>query len=123
MSMKAGSSWPKLAAAVPSFDKGFRKMIGEMFPTKQDELRPLPDDHPIWQVRFKLCSSETHRLWGIRRGDRTVVIYSPTDLSCYWNESGIDPANAAVIKAIRVGQNAIDYATGRKLPPDKLSER
>ena len=33
------------------------------------------------------------------------------------------PANPAVIKAIRVGQNVIDYATGRKLPPDKLSER
>jgi hypothetical protein len=93
-----------------------------MFPAKHDELRPLPDDHPNWQARFQL-TPQTHRLWGIRRGDRTVVIYSPTDLSCFWNGSELNPANPAVIKAIRVGQNAIDYATGRKLPPDKLSER
>jgi RNA polymerase sigma factor (sigma-70 family) len=104
------------------FDKGFKKLMGEMFPAKHDELRPLPDDHPIWQARFQL-TPQTHRLWGIRRGDRTVVIYSPTDLSCFWNGSELNPANPAVIKAIRVGQNAIDYATGRKLPPDKLSER
>ncbi len=104
------------------FDKGFRKLIEEMFPAQQDELRPLPDDHPIWQARFQL-TPQTYRLWGIRRGARTAVMYSPTDLSCYWNESETNSANAAVVKAIRVGQNAIDYATGRKLPPDKLSER
>ena len=30
--------------------------------------------------------------------------------------------NPAVIKAISVGENVIDYVTGRQLPPDKLSE-
>jgi hypothetical protein len=33
------------------------------------------------------------------------------------------PENPAVIKAQRVGQNVIDYATGRELPPDKLAPR
>ena len=52
-----------------------------------------------------------------------MVIYSPKDLSCYWNQSEHSPANPAVIKAIKVGQNVIDYVTGRELPPDKLSDR
>ena len=51
------------------------------------------------------------------------MIYSPTDLSCYWNQSEHSPANPAVIKAIKVGQNVIDYATGREMPADKLAVR
>ena len=43
-----------------------------------------------------------------------LVIYSPKDLSCYWNQSERSPANPAVIKAIKVGQNVIDYVTGRE---------
>src|SRR5439155_14066759 len=52
-----------------------------------------------------------------------VVIYSPLDLSCYWNQSEHSPANPAVIKAIKVGQNVVDYATGKEMPADKLSIR
>jgi hypothetical protein len=62
-------------------------------------------------------------LWGIQRGGKTVVIYSPKDLSCYWNLSKSNPSNGAVIRAIKVGQNVIEYAIDHKLPPDKLSVR
>ena len=51
------------------------------------------------------------------------MIYSPEDLSCYWNQAETSPANPAVIKALRVGQNVVDYATGRELPADKLTVR
>ena len=74
-------------------------------------------------ARRALYSPEIHKLWGIEHGCRTVVIYSPLDLSCYWNQSENSPANPAVIKAIRVGQNVIDYATGREMPADKLVTR
>jgi len=104
------------------FDRGFKTLIVKMFPRNDDELRHLPDDHPIWQARHRLAP-EIHPLLGIRRGGRTAVIYSPKDLSCYWNQAEHNPANPAVITAIRVGQNVIDYVTGRKLPPDKLSDR
>ena len=30
------------------------------------------------------------------------------------------PKNPAVIGAIKIGQNVIDYATGREMPADKL---
>ncbi|MFM7318751.1 MAG: DUF4159 domain-containing protein, partial [bacterium] len=42
---------------------------------------------------------------------------------CYWNQEESQPENPAVIKARRVGQNVIDYATGRELPQDKLAIR
>ena len=98
------------------FDAGFKRLIAEMFPEKGDELRLLTDDHPIWRARHRL-TPQTHPILGLRRGTRTAVIYSPKDLSCYWNQSERTPANPAVIKAIQVGQNVIDYVTGRTLPP------
>jgi Domain of unknown function (DUF4159) len=93
----------------------------ELFIERQEQLRPLADDHPIWRAKH-LLSPDLHPLWGISHRGRTAVIYSPSDLSCYWNQSERSPANPAVIRAIRVGQNVIKYATGQKLPPDKLSD-
>jgi hypothetical protein len=55
-------------------------------------------------------------------GCRTVVIYSPEDLSCFWNQAENSAANPAVIKAMEVGQNIVDYATGREPPADKLTD-
>jgi hypothetical protein len=102
------------------FDAGFKDLMKELFPEEQYKLRPLPEGHPVWRARH-LISPNVHPLWGIERGGKTVVIYSPQDLSCYWNQMESSPANPAVIKAIRIGQNAIEYATGHKLARDKLS--
>ena len=94
--------------------------MNELFPEQSEHLRPLADDHPIWRAHHVL-NAEIHPLWGIQHGGRTAVIYSPKDLSCFWNQSEQSPANPAVIRAIKVGQNVIDYATGREVPPDKLT--
>ncbi len=104
------------------FDRGFRKLIKEIFPEEEFQLRPLSPEHPVWRARH-LLSPEVHPLWGIEHGCRTVLIYSPTDLSCYWNQAEHNPANPAVIRSIKVGQNVIDYATGKELPADKLVVR
>ena len=118
---RGGSIFAESCCGRAEFDRGFKTLMAEMFLDTHEELRPLADDHPIWRARHVL-SPEIHRLWGISRRGRTVVIYSPRDLSCYWNQSERSPANPAVIKAIKVGQNVIEYATGHKLPPDKLSD-
>jgi hypothetical protein len=76
----------------------------------------------VWRAKH-LLSPEIHPLWGIEHGCRTVVIYSPEDLSCYWNQVEHSPTNPAVIKAFRIGENVIDYATGREIPADKLTIR
>jgi serine/threonine protein kinase len=102
------------------FDEGVRALIKEMFPEKDHELRLLPADHPIWKSKHVLDPT-VHPLWGITRDGRTVVVYSPRDLSCHWNLARRDAANPAVIGAVKLGQNVVQYATGGELPPDKLS--
>jgi hypothetical protein len=104
------------------FDQGFRRLIKEIFPEEEYQLRPLPPEHPIWRARHEL-DPEKHPLWGIEHGCRTVAIYSPRDLSCYWNQLEHNPKNPAVDNAVKIGQNVIDYATGREMPADKLVVR
>jgi serine/threonine protein kinase len=95
------------------FDRGFRAMLKAMFPDKESELRALPEDHPVWRAKHQLDPG-THPLWGIQQGGRTSIIYSPRDLSCYWNQAGRDPSNPNVIKAINVGQNLVEFALDRQ---------
>ena len=104
------------------FDRGFKQLMKEIFPEEEYRLRPLSPDHAVWRAKH-LLSPEIHPLWGIEHGCRTVLIYSPQDLSCYWNQVERSPTNPAVIKAFRVGENVIDYATGREMPADKLTIR
>jgi RNA polymerase sigma factor (sigma-70 family) len=102
------------------FDRGFKLLMEELFPEQQDRLRPSSDDHLVWRARH-LLDARIHPLWGISRGGRTVVIYSPGDLSCYWNQTASQSTNPAVIRAIRIGRNVVDAVTSGKPPPDKLS--
>jgi hypothetical protein len=104
------------------FDAGFKQLMREVFPKEDYKLRPLSEDHPVWRAK-NMLSPEHFALWGIEHGCRTVVIYSPADLSCYWNQSERSPNNPAVIGAIKVAENVIDYATGREMPADKLTIR
>ena len=104
------------------FDRGFRQLMKEIFPEPDLELHPLAEDHAVWRSKYKLEPS-VHPLWGIEQGCRTVVIYSPDDLSCYWNQLENQPGNPRVRAATALGQNIVDYATGRELPADKLAVR
>jgi hypothetical protein len=118
---RGGSLFAEACCGSADFDRGFKKLMEELFPDKQDELRPLPDEHPIWRSRY-LLSPRSHPLWSMDRGNRTVVVYSPKDLSCYWNQAQRSVTNPTVISAIKIGLNVVDALTGRKLPADKLSD-
>ncbi len=104
------------------FDHGFRALIREILPEAEYDLHPLPPEHPIWRARHEL-DPNAHPLWGIEHGCRTVVLYSPDDLSCYWHHLETEPGHPKVVQAARLGQNIVDYATGRELPADKLAAR
>ncbi len=104
------------------FDRGFRALMREVFPEPEHALKRLPPEHAVWRVRHEL-SPDVHPLWGIDVGCRTAVIYSPDDLSCYWNQAENAPGEPSVVAASRIGANVIDYATGRELPADKLEPR
>ncbi|MDG3007313.1 DUF4159 domain-containing protein [Paludisphaera mucosa] len=109
----------------PEFDAGFKKLMKQVFPEEAYQLRPLSDDHPVWRAKH-LLAPNAYPLMGIEHGCRTVVIYSQKDLSCFWNQmdrTDRDRKNPAVGLATKVGQNIIDYATGRELPADKLIVR
>jgi hypothetical protein len=104
------------------FDSGFRRLIEQIFPPPEFALKLLPPEHPVWRARH-ILNSDVHPLWGIEHGCRTVAIYSPRDLSCYWNQAELVPANKAVVQSVMIGQNVVDYATGREMPADKLVAR
>jgi len=106
------------------FDRGFRELIKEVFPEPELDLHPLAEDHAVWRSKYNLTDSARVRpLWGIEHGCRTVVIYSPDDLSCYWNQVENQPGHPGVRAALALGQNIVDYATGREMPADKLDVR
>jgi hypothetical protein len=119
---QGGFLFAEACCGSPEFDRGFKSLIKEIFPEEQYQLRPLGEEHPVWRAKH-LLSPDIHPLWGIEHGCRTVVIYSPLDLSCYWNQSERSPDNTGVIRAKKVGENVIDYATGREMPADKLTIR
>jgi hypothetical protein len=97
------------------FDRGFRSLMQELFAGAEEALKPLDEDHSIWRIKYPL-KPEAHQLWGIKIGDRTAVVYSPLDLSCFWNLAKSQPNHKLVERALQVGQNVVDYATGRKIP-------
>lgn len=119
---QGGFIFAEAGCSDPKFDEGFRKTLEQIFPEPDYKLKKLPEDHPVWRARYDL-TPEVHELWGIDFGCRTVVIYTPKQLAAYWNHAEQQPGNPAVVQALRVGQNVVDYATGRELPADKLTVR
>jgi hypothetical protein len=117
---RGGTILAEACCGNPEFDRAFRAMMVEMFPGKGNELRPLSQNHPIWVAKHRL-DPRAHPFLGIQFGNRTAVIYSPAGVSCYWNQAHHDPTNPAVVSAVHIGQNIVDYVTGRRPPPETLS--
>jgi Domain of unknown function (DUF4159) len=99
------------------FDRGFRELLVRLFP--DTPLKPLPPEHPIWRSHFLVKPGDPFELEGIDRGCKTVVVYSPQDLSCLWesNQTGTPRGQPA----FRLGANIIAYATGMELPKPRLT--
>lgn len=107
------------------FDQGFRQFIARMFPNDEARLARLTDDHIVFRSQYPLDAKDVE-LWGVDVGCRTAIIYSPDDISCYWDKwMRHDPPrrNAqlkqGIERAMKIGVNVVAYATGRE-PPVKL---
>jgi hypothetical protein len=105
------------------FHDGFRDLMKQMFPKL--DLEQLPDDHPVWTAAGKLAVRPAERrrfpLYGVQMGCKTVVIYSPNDLSCRWESNQYaDKGDNEV--AFRLGANVIAYATGLEPPKPRLTQ-
>jgi len=99
------------------FDSGFRALMHKLFP--DNELKPLPPEHPIWRAHA-FVPPGSFPLEGIDYGCKTVVVYSPKDLSCFWESNLREPERGQL--AFRMGGNIIAYATGLEPPPPRLSQ-
>ena len=64
-----------------------------------------------------MTPGQPYEIWGLNQGCKTVLVYSPQDLSCRW-EKGVPPkdADANWQQAFRMGANIIAYATGMEPP-------
>ena len=97
------------------FDDGFRKLMKELFP--DNPLKKLGPDHPIWRAHA-VVPPGTFDLEGIDYGCKTVVVYSPQDLSCLWEANQMQGRG---LLAFRLGGNIIAYATGMEPPKPRLT--
>ena len=95
----------------PEFDAGFRKLMQELFP--DNPLKPLGPEHPLWRAHA-VVPPDAFPLEGIDYGCKTVVVYSPHDLSCLWEANQTDKGRGQL--AFRLGGNIIAYATGMEPP-------
>ncbi|HEV3137026.1 MAG TPA: DUF4159 domain-containing protein [Pirellulales bacterium] len=104
------------------FEKGFRALMGEVFPEQEYKLRLLPPEHPIWHAEEPVDPEFVRPLWGIDIGCRTSVVFCPEDLSCYWELGRTgrtqplpERVKAEVAAANAIGINVMAYATNREL--------
>jgi hypothetical protein len=93
------------------FDEGFRALMTRLIPDQR--LKPLPADHPIWKAHAQVKPGEW-KLEGLEVGGKTVVVYSPQDLSCLWESNQFNKDRGQL--AFRLGANIIAHATGMKMP-------
>jgi hypothetical protein len=101
----------------PDFDQGFKKLAEELWP--DNPLENLPAQHPLWRAKFVVNPGEPYHLMGIQMGCKTVLVYSPEDLSCQWESAKSDDGRGAA--AFRLGANIIAYATGMEPPRPRLT--
>lgn len=109
------------------FDQDFRAMLKRILP--DSAMRMLPPDHPVWFAEEPVNADYAMPLYGLDACCRTSVVYTPGDLSCYWELSGSrsfvdDPSISQKVRnqvkaANAMGANVLAYATGRQLK-DKL---
>jgi Domain of unknown function (DUF4159)/Prenyltransferase and squalene oxidase repeat len=101
----------------PEFDIRFKKWVED---TWGQPLELLPSTHPVWTCENKITPGDPYKLMGLNIGCRTVMLYSPQDMSCFW-ESNVKQNDANSLQAFRLGVNIIAYGTGRTPPLPRLT--
>lgn len=102
------------------FDTSFRALMKELFPTS--ELETLEPSHPIWSAQYPLLPNPERPLLGLTNCCRTVVVYCPKNLSCYWQlarpavrKVASEALQHRIEYCLQLGTNVTSYATGRAL--------
>ncbi|MGF1578821.1 MAG: DUF4159 domain-containing protein [Gemmataceae bacterium] len=102
------------------FDAGFKALLEQMWP--DSELVDLGPEHAVWTAYYNLQKARQNnevKLYGLRVGCKTLLVYSPQTLSYYWEHELTDGAGQL---AHRLGANVVAYATGLEAPRPKLTQ-
>ncbi|MBM4079030.1 MAG: DUF4159 domain-containing protein [Planctomycetes bacterium] len=110
---QGGFIFAEACCARIDFDAGFRAIMAQAFPERQ--LERLEADHPIYRSFFKI-EGKVPLLYGLSVSCRTSVVFSPTDLSCFWERENVKSG------AFEMGTNIAAYATGMDPLRDKLDK-
>jgi hypothetical protein len=114
-----GFLFVEACCASKEFDRGFRAIAKELWP--DNPLAVLDGNHPVWSAKFAVTPGRVSKLEGINLGCKTVLIYSPQDLSCRWESNKLDdPLNN---EAFELGANIIAYATGLEPPAPRGTKK
>jgi Domain of unknown function (DUF4159)/Prenyltransferase and squalene oxidase repeat len=92
----------------------WKKTCGEIWP--EWELKRLEKTHPLWTADLQI-KGRLPQFQGIYDGTRTLVIYSPKDISCLWHSYAITRNK----NFFDLGANLYAYATDRGRLRGKLS--
>jgi hypothetical protein len=103
------------------FRRDFEKLMGRIFP--DSELKPLPDDHPIWTAsgKFLVTPNKPFPLFGVQHGCKWVAVFSPRPMAYYWEANDYDKSPEGRT-AFQLAANIIAYATGLEPPRPRLTE-
>lgn len=102
----------------PEFDAGFKEFVKDVWP--DNDLAELKEDHDIWRGPFTVTAGDPYRLYAVSQGCREVLVYSPQDMSCFWENNLLKDGRGD--RAFKLGANIIAYATAKEPPKPRLTE-
>ena len=100
----------------PNFDAGFKQWVKN---TWDAELTYIESTDPVWTSYHTITAGAPFKLMALRLGCRTVMLYSPQDLSCHWESNRYQ--DGVTKRAFELGANIVAYATGRTPPQPRLT--
>ncbi len=95
------------------FNTFAKELAQRLFP--QYPLAPLPADHPLYSVDYRLDQSTP--LLGVSNGSRLLMVHCPIDIALFWQHRDKTLHKAA----FQLGTNLFVYATGKVDLRNKLN--
>ena len=100
------------------FDDGIKDLVQDLWEGRH-KLELIESTHPVWTCHNVINAGDPFKLYELQMGCRTVMLYSPQDLSCHWESNRYK--EGVTKRAFELGANIIAFATGRTPPQPRLT--